>query len=251
MYATILAAIFLKERINIQRALCLVAVVVGMLFAVGVITPDGVTFDLSPTYAFGNAIALLSGVAYGLFLFSARYRTDADSDARSWWQFLIASITLIGLMIVDGVLSGGLKYTVKEGGVAQVDAQGNIIVEEWSIFTMDLQSWLVWIAAAFISGFVAFHLLTHAAKILTAGELAAVSYWEVVMAAILGVVLFQEYMTLFQIFGAILIVGGGAIQVVFTTKESNAAQGTAPMDTETEEIPDTSTSEVLDQGGQR
>ena len=69
IYSTILAAIFLKEKINIKGALCIVAVVVGMLFIVGIITPQGLTLDLDPKYAFGNAVAFASGVAYGLYLF--------------------------------------------------------------------------------------------------------------------------------------------------------------------------------------
>ncbi|WP_449316531.1 DMT family transporter [Rubneribacter sp.] len=218
--STILAAIFLKEKINIQRAICLCAVVIGMLFTVGIITPEGFTLDLAPEYMFGNGIALLSGLAYGLYLFFGRYRQDADSSARSWYQFGIAAITLIGLMIVDSVLSGGLKYTVKVGGITQIDpATGQIMTANWDIFTMDATSWIVWVAAAFISGFIAFHLLTYACKMLTAAELASISYQEVVMASLLGFFLFQETMTPFQMIGFVLIVGGGFIQIFFTTKE--------------------------------
>ena len=61
-----LAAIFLKEKIDWKGILCIVAVVVGMLFIVGIVTPGGLTLDLDPAYTFGNAIALASGVAYGL-----------------------------------------------------------------------------------------------------------------------------------------------------------------------------------------
>lgn len=228
--ATLLAAIFLKEKINIQRALCLTCVVVGMLLATATIAYDSeqglyMGLDLSSTYAFGNMIALGSGVAYGLFLFFSRYRLDADATTRSWFQFGFASLTLLGLMAVDSFLSGGLKYTYKVDGIAQVNEAGEIIVNQWSIFTMDASSWLWWAAAAFVSGFLAFYTLMLAAKMLTANELAAVSYWEVIFAAILGWVLFQEYLTGLQIFGGIMIVGGGAAQVLYTTKESNSMEG--------------------------
>ena len=43
---------------------------------------------------------------------------------------------------------------------------------------MPLDSWLWLIAAALITGFGAFYLLTHATKRLKAGELAAISYQE-------------------------------------------------------------------------
>ena len=74
IYSTILAAIFLKEKLNIKGVLCIAAVVVGMLFIVGIVTPEGLTLDLDPKYTFGNAIAFASGVAYGLYLFFSSYR---------------------------------------------------------------------------------------------------------------------------------------------------------------------------------
>lgn len=60
IYSTILAAIFLKEKIDWRGILCIIAVVVGMLFIVGIVTPEGLTLDLDPTYTFGNAIAFAS-----------------------------------------------------------------------------------------------------------------------------------------------------------------------------------------------
>ena len=41
IYSTILAAIFLKEKLSIKSVICIIAVVVGMLFIVGIITPEG------------------------------------------------------------------------------------------------------------------------------------------------------------------------------------------------------------------
>lgn len=218
IYSTILAAIFLKEKINLKGGLCIVAVVVGMLFIVGIITPTGLTLDLDPKWMFGNMIGLLSGVAYGLYLFIGRYRQDCDSNVRSWWNFLFASITILGLMAVDSLMSGGLKYTVKVNGVQQVDAAGQIMTADWNIFTMDATSWLVWIAAALITGFVAFHLLAYATKMLKAGELAAISYQETIMASILGFAMFGEILTPLQLVGGALIIIGGVSQIFFSTK---------------------------------
>ena len=70
-------------------------------------------------------------------------------------------------------------------------------------------SWVVLIAAALITGFGAFYLLTHATKRLKAGELAAISYQETIMASLLGLFMFGETMTTFQIIGGALIVIGG------------------------------------------
>ncbi len=74
---------------------------------------------------------------------------------------------------------------------------------------MPLDSWLWLIAAALITGFGAFYLLTHATKRLKAGELAAISYQETIMASLLGLCLFGETLTAFQLIGGALIVIGG------------------------------------------
>ena len=222
LFSTTLAAVFLKEKVNVQRFLCLLSVAVGMLFVVGIITPNGLTLDLAPEYATGNLIAFASGVAYGLYLFFSRYRLDADSGVRSWYQFGVAAVTILLLMVGDSWVNNGLKYTVKVNGVTQFTADGRVDVEPWNIFTMDAQSWVVWISAAVISGFIAFHLLTYASKMLTAAELASISYQEVVMASALGIFMFGEHMDTFQWIGAVMIVVGGFSQIFFTTKESNA-----------------------------
>ena len=221
IYSTVLAAIFLKERLSVKGVACIVAVVIGMLFIVGIVTPTGLTLDLDPKWMFGNMIGLLSGVAYGLYLWIGRYRQDCDSNVRSWWNFLFAWITILGLMVVDSALSGGLKYTVKVDGVQQISADGQIMTALWSPFTMDAQSWLVWIAAALVTGFVAFHLLAYATKMLKAGELAAISYQETIMASLLGFALFGEVLTPFQMIGGALIIVGGVSQIVFSTKSAN------------------------------
>lgn len=218
VYSTILAAIFLKEKIDVKGFLCIAAVVLGMLFIVGIVTPQGLTLDLDPKWMFGNMIGLLSGVAYGLYLFIGRYREDCNSNVRSWWNFLLASATIIGLIIVDNALSGGLKYTVKVNGVQQADAAGQIMTAPWNLFTMDATSWFVWIAAALITGFIAFHLLAYATKMLKAGELASIAYMETIMASILGFLMFNEMLTPFQLIGGALIIIGGVARILFSTK---------------------------------
>ena len=63
VYSTILAAIFLKEKLSWKGVLCIAAVIVGTLMVAGIITPEGMTLDLDPKYLTGNIIALGSGVA--------------------------------------------------------------------------------------------------------------------------------------------------------------------------------------------
>ena len=89
----------------------LAAVVLGTLLIVQIVSEDGFGLDLDPQYMFGNAIALASGVAYGLYLFVSRYRTDCDSNVRAWYNFLFAAST-IAIMVAFRWSS--LMYPVRE-----------------------------------------------------------------------------------------------------------------------------------------
>ena len=223
IYSTILAAIFLKEKLSIKSVICIIAVVVGMLFIVGIITPEGLTLSLDPSYAFGNAIAFASGIAYGLYLFSLslsrglRFQRSFLVELPVRFAFHPRAARLASLLPAAAFLSREMI-----NGVTQFDATGQIITHPWNLFTMDGSSWAWLIAAALITGFGAFYLLTHATKRLKAGELAAISYQETIMASLLGLLLFGETMTAFQVIGGALIIAGGVSQVVFSTKSAGA-----------------------------
>ncbi len=210
IYSTVLASIFLKEPFKIPMLGSLSAVILGTLLIVGIVSEKGFGLDLDPKYTTGNMIALLSGVAYGLYLFVSRYRTDFNSNVRSFYNFLFAVMT-IGLMLV--FRWNNLEYAVK-------DAEGRSISIPWDIATMPMDSWIVLIVAALVTGFGAFYFLTVASRILLAGELATISYQETIMASILGMVLFFEHLTTMQYLGGILIVGGGLSQVYLSTRGS-------------------------------
>lgn len=204
IYSTILATIFLKEPFTKATGISLASVFVGCLLIIGIVnyaSGEGVTVSLSldPQYFVGNMVALASGVAYGLFLFFSRYRTDVDSDVRAYTNFTFAVITL-----------GALLFATKP-----------------DLSEMTTRGWVVLIVAAFVTGFGAFYFLTVASKILLAGELATISYQETIMATILGIALFSEGLTLMQGIGGILIVLGGVSQILFSTKQQSPADSPA------------------------
>lgn len=219
VYSTILATIFLKEPFKPSMLASLAAVVLGTLLIVQIISENGIGLDLDPKYTAGNLIALASGVAYGLYLFVSRYRTDFDSNVRSWYNFMFAFVT-ISIMLV--FRWSGLTYPQREFvdgvPVAKEDAQGNAISLPWNMFEMDGRSWVVLIVAAVITGFGAFYFLTVATRILLAGELATISYQETIMASLLGFIMFSETLTGLQMIGGALIIGGGISQVYLSTR---------------------------------
>lgn len=228
IYSTILATIFLKEPFKLTMIASLVAVIIGTLLIIGIISEDGFGLTLDPKNAFGDMIALTSGVAYGLFLFISRYRQDCDSNVRAWWNFLFAFST-IGVMVA--LRFPYLTYKPKDysdGAWApkpfeEKAADGTMVHVEkpFNLFQMTGFSWAVLIAAALITGFGAFYFLTVASRILYAGELAVISYQETIMASILGFIMFSEKLTGLQLLGGFLIVGGGVSEIVFSTMAAN------------------------------
>ena len=199
VYSTILASIFLKEPFKKAMYGSLGAVLLGMLIIIGIInytSADGLVIglDLDPKYMAGNLVALASGVAYGLFLFISRYRTDVDSTTRSYYNFTFATLAI-------GVI---------------------LMFRHPDLSAMTSRGWVMLALAAVITGFGAFYFLTVASKILLAGELATVSYQETIMATLFGVFLFSEPLSAMQILGGALIVGGGVSQIIISTKKSDS-----------------------------
>lgn len=199
LISTLLATIFLKEPFTKGTAFALFSVVLGCLLIIQIISMDGGSFSVSldfapdpnlPNKTLGDIVALTSGVAYGLYLFFSRYRQDVDSDVRSLFNFTFAIITIALMMVVQR--------------------------PDFSNMTGNM--WIILAIAAIVTGFGAFYFLTVASKILLAGELAAISYQETIMAALLGFFLFSEALTGLQLVGAVLIILGGLAQVLFSTR---------------------------------
>lgn len=198
VYSTILAAIFLKEPFTKATLASLSAVFVGAMLIIGIIEWDsGLQIGLQigavegyPNKALGDLIALASGVAYGLYLFVSRYRGDVDSNTRAYTNFFFAVITL-------GIL---------------------LIFMPPDLSEMTTRGWIILVIAAVVTGAVAFYLLAFATRLLMAGELATIAYQETIMAALLGVLLFSESMTLLQVLGGVLIIGGGVGQILYSTR---------------------------------
>ena len=232
IYSTILAAIFLKEKIDWRGILCIIAVVVGMLMHRGHRHSRG--SDARPRshlylrqrhrIRVGRRLMASTCSTPAIVRIATRTCAPGGTSCLRRWPF--------ALLLWHNFCLQPLSYTERVNGVTQVDAAGQIITHPWNMFTMPLDSWLWLIAAALITGFGAFYLLTHATKRLKAGELAAISYQETIMASLLGLCLFGETMTAFQLIGGALIVIGGVSQIVFTTSAANKEVDDAAVDGE-------------------
>ncbi len=200
VFSTILATIFLKEKISPVTAALLGSVFIGCLLIIGIIKYDAIN-GLSASLSFsketfkGDMLGLLSGVGYGLYLFFSRYRTDIRSDSRSFFNFLFGAIAI---------------------GVC-------LIVNPPSFSKMDVSSWVWLLSMGFFIGFCALSLLTIAAKHLKAAELACISYLETVVGAGIGILMYSETLSTLQCIGGVLVIVGGMGKIVITISKKRMA----------------------------
>lgn len=190
--SSLLAIFFLQEKMKISTLFSVVSVFVGMLLVVGLvnINDGGISFGVSfsPETLMGDLLALVSGVTYGLFLFLGRYRTEVPGDVRSFWNFVFALVGICCLFVFT-------HPTVSQ---------------------MTSSDWLWWLGIGIVCGFGALSLCTIAVRHLQASEFACVSYWECVVAVLLGYYVFSEPLSLTQFVGGALIIAGGVSEVVFS-----------------------------------
>lgn len=201
----LLARIFRKEPMSVLQWVCLVAVFVGMLFGNNLIgfneTGFFVDFNLVPSTpefpqkGIGDAFGLASGFFYGASMFFNGYRKDADTTARGVWNFLFAVI-------------GAGAITIVLNSMGSIDPS----MANWSLnIHFTAFNWIGAVLLWIICGPIALGFLLVAGRNLPAADYGTIAYWEVPVAIFIGLVVFNEALTVNTILGGILIIGGGAI----------------------------------------
>jgi len=186
--ATVLARIFLKERASGAELASVLVSFAGMILAAGLIEADPLA--AAGSRLTGDVLAAVSGVLYGAALLCYRYREDMPSDVRSFWNFTFGILGTAGMVVVT-----------------RPDLSG-----------MTAQNWAWAIGFFLVCGLLALGLLVVAGKNLRAVELSALSYWEVVVAMLLGAAVFGEGISPLGWAGTVLIVVGAAIAVESTRR---------------------------------
>ncbi|ULJ69009.1 DMT family transporter [Wielerella bovis] len=209
--STLLAVIFLKEKMRATTWASMVGVFVGMLLIVGLVSFEGgslkMGFEFKQETFKGDMLALYSGVGYGLFLFFNRFRTEVPGDTRAFWNFLFALIGILALFPIT----------------------------QPTIANMGTSDWIWWVAIGFVCGFGALGTCSIATRHLKASEFACVSYWECVVAPVfVGLMIFGEPLSMAQIIGGALIIVGGMSEVIaslFSRKQNKEVDDNTPTAT--------------------
>ena len=182
--ATVAARVFLKESPSRVEVISLSAAFLGMLLTAGLF--GGAETLSSGDGVLGAGLGLLSGVFYGAALLCYRLRADMPADVRSFWTFLFGTIATGAMVLVTRPDLSGMTST------------------HWT-----------WAAVFFaVCGLVALGLLVLAGMHLRTAELSSLSYWEVVVAMLLGAWLYAETISVPAGVGAVVIVLAAALPLV-------------------------------------
>ncbi|WP_454085132.1 DMT family transporter [Georgenia sp. Marseille-Q6866] len=192
--ATVLARVILKERARGVELASLGLSFAGMMLATGLVdAPAAPTGD----QLLGDVLAAVSGVLYGAALLCYRYRADMPADVRNFWNFTFGALGAAGMV-----------------AVTRPDMSG-----------MTAENW-VWAGIFFVvCGFLALGLLVVAGMHLRSVELSALSYWEVVVAMLLGAAVYGEAVSPVAWAGAGFIL---VAMVVALGRRRPAGTGAAP-----------------------
>lgn len=196
--AVVLARVLLREKAGPTDLAALGTSFVGMMLVAGLVGEAPVVASEQRTL--GIALGIASGILYGVALVSYRYRGDMPSDVRSLWNFVFGAVGTGALVAVTRPDLSGMTAT------------------HWT-----------WAAVFFlVCGLVALGLLVVAGKHLRATELSGLSYGEVVVAALLGAVLFGEAWTTLTLLGAVLVVVGAVLPLLPGRRTSASAETAHP-----------------------
>ena len=197
--STVLARFVLKERVSTSDALSLGGSFVGMMLAAGLI--GGADFGpTTPDDTLGMALATASGVFYGAALLSYRYRSDMPSDVRSFWNFAFGAVATLGMVVLVRPDLSGMTAT------------------NWA-----------WAGGFFlVSGLLALGLLVVAGKHLRSAELSGLSFSEVVMATMVGALVYSEPFSPLMLVGVVVIVVAAIVPLV-TGVASDRTQTDLPV----------------------
>lgn len=193
--ATVMARVVLKERPTRIAVVSLGISVLGMVLAAGLSTERPAAGE---GQLLGIVLGAVSGVLYGASLHCYRYRGDMPADVRSLWNFVFGSL----------------------------GAGAMVAVTRPDLSAMTPTNW-AWAGAFFaVCGLFALGLLVVAGKHLRSAELSALSYWEVVVAVLVGAAVFGETISVLAALGAVLIVVAAVLP--FVTGRSRRREVRAP-----------------------
>ncbi len=170
------AALLLKERLTVRKAICIVTAFIGMIFVSGVAENGLPAFSEIK----GVLLALLGALGYAAVILINKRFPDGDPLMRTFVQLCTAAIIMTGYILVTTDLSA-----------CTIDAKGIILL---------LLLGVVMTGAAYIAYF---SLIVR----IPSASVAFFSYADPIVAVIISVFFLGEPFSLFALTGGVMIIG--------------------------------------------
>ncbi|MFK4784926.1 DMT family transporter [Fusobacterium sp. MFO224] len=178
IFVMIASPTLLKEKISLKKIICIFLAMFGMLLIVG--TNKSSSGNVEYNHLLGISYGILAAVFYASVILSNKFIVNISPGDRTIVQLFVASIMLIPYIL----LTTGFNFT--------------------SLHGISLYSLLV---LGIIHTGLAYTVYFSAIKNLKGQTLAILSYIDPIFAVIISTLFLKETLGLFQIMGAILILG--------------------------------------------
>lgn len=174
VFVTFISAFAFKERLTPRKLLALSITFLGILFIIGIFPQVNIFITL-----YGFILGIGSGIGYALYSIFGKFALEKyDPLTVILYTFIFASIALIP--------------------VSNLGAMGPAFAEG--------KAWLYTLGIGFIPTMLAYILYTEALRRIESSKAAITATVEPVVACLVGVFVFQEILSVWQVMGIVLVI---------------------------------------------
>ena len=188
--------IFFKEKLSIKQIVCFAGALIGLFMIMGV-------QDLSEgsTHLFGIFLGLCAAALYAFAIIINKLIKNVDGIQRTFWQFTSAAVVL-------------LPYVLCTTGFSFAD--------------MNTRGWICLVTVGVVHTGVNYCIYFTSLKEVPGQNVAVLSYIDPMLSVILSVVILNETMTVWQIMGAVLMLGSMILSEIAPKRSEDMSAGPAP-----------------------
>lgn len=185
----LLSPLVFREKLTLKKLLCAVAAIVGMVFVSGMMEGEGIQAQDIKGILYGLAAAALYAT---VVIMNKKVQVDDDYE-KTIIQLVSAAVILIPYLL---------------------------LTENWSDISLNALAVVMVIIVGIVHTGIAYALYFGSMKGLKAQSVAVLSYIDPVFALLLSAIVLGEKLSVFGIFGAVLVIGSAIVSEISVKKHS-------------------------------
>lgn len=191
-FVTIISRMVFKEKLTFSKVIALSITFIGILFIIGIFPNVDLTITL-----YGFILGIGSGFGYALYSIFAKAALEKyDSLTVITYTFIFTSLSLLPF---SGLWEIGYVFT-------------------------ETKTWLYTLGIGFFPTVLAYLLYTNGLKHMESSRASITATVEPIVATLLGVIVFQEVLSAWQILGIVLVIGAVILVQERSPKKINVNQ---------------------------